>query len=823
MMGVTLVFLVLNGCSDETPEQIKHIQDNTLEELTFTAKSFQRANGVDSRTALIMPDNEYENAEFIWTTGDTIGIVPCKGAQAYFVIEEGVESNKATFSGGSWALKTQNSNDYAAYYPLVYDMMLDRTQVPVDYTGQVYKPAASNKLSSLANHDYMAAKATVATGANNVNFEFQHLGVLMEIQFSAPQAGEVTQVILSSDEKIFPLKGTFNLEAETLAITPNPEDISNSLTVNIEELETTSAGEVVSVYFMVPPIDLSGKSLNMTVTYEEVEKNFVLPEGENMQAGRWYTFVAEEYEQRPAYIQLSNDFSTSLNDVLGTLGGTKLKFVPNSEATSETVVFEDTENGVNAYAVKNGDWLEVHTSAKEFMAPESCRYAFYSNSTTNPNFASLTTIDFIGFNTSKVMDMTGMFMSCSALISMSFDSSFKTSSVTSMHEMFGGCKELEALDLSTFDTSKVEDMRYIFSGCKKLPSLNLSNFDTSSVKMMGHMFRECSSIESIVFGNKFNTSKVHDMTFMFAGCTSSTSLDLSRFDTSSVTSMSDMFMGCTSLTSLDLSNFDTSLVVGMSGMFQGCSALESITLGNKFNTSKVDNMYNMFSGCASLESFDLSQFDTSSVEDMQFMFEGCTSFTSFDLSKNDMSSLKITSGMFAGCTSLESIIFGDNFKAPLLWDINGMFANCTSLVSIDLSSFDTSSVTHMNNLFESCTSLKSVTFGGKFNTSSVEDMGSMFYNCTSIVSLDLSSFDTSSVFHMSSMFEKCHLLSSLDLSGFTFTNDVYCGYMFRWTGQECENSPCCIYVTDEGKRYLDKQSTEIGSSYAQLVVKDTEP
>ena len=54
MMGVTLVFLVLNGCSDETPEQIKHIQDSTLEELTFTAKSFQRANGVDSRTALNM-------------------------------------------------------------------------------------------------------------------------------------------------------------------------------------------------------------------------------------------------------------------------------------------------------------------------------------------------------------------------------------------------------------------------------------------------------------------------------------------------------------------------------------------------------------------------------------------------------------------------------------------------------------------------------------------------------------------------------------------------------------------------------------------------
>ena len=70
MVGVSLTLLILNGCTDESPEQIKQTQDNTLEELTFTAKSFQRANGVDSRTALIMPDNENENAEFIWTTGE---------------------------------------------------------------------------------------------------------------------------------------------------------------------------------------------------------------------------------------------------------------------------------------------------------------------------------------------------------------------------------------------------------------------------------------------------------------------------------------------------------------------------------------------------------------------------------------------------------------------------------------------------------------------------------------------------------------------------------------------------------------------------------
>ena len=34
--------------------------------------------------------------------------------------------------------------------------------------------------------------------------------------------------------------------------------------------------------------------------------------------------------------------------------------------------------------------------------------------------------------------------------------------------MFGGCKELEYLDLSNFNTKNVIDIRYIFDGCHKL-------------------------------------------------------------------------------------------------------------------------------------------------------------------------------------------------------------------------------------------------------------------------------------------------------------------------------------------------------------------
>ncbi|HEL7298657.1 TPA: BspA family leucine-rich repeat surface protein, partial [Listeria monocytogenes] len=54
-----------------------------------------------------------------------------------------------------------------------------------------------------------------------------------------------------------------------------------------------------------------------------------------------------------------------------------------------------------------------------------------------------------------------------------------------------------------------------------------------------------------------------------------------------------------------------------------------------------------------------------------------------------------------------------------------------------------------------------------FDTSSVTTMQSMFEKCTSLEELDLSTFDTSSVTNMQSMFINCAVLKSLYLDNFT--------------------------------------------------------
>ena len=63
-------------------------------------------------------------------------------------------------------------------------------------------------------------------------------------------------------------------------------------------------------------------------------------------------------------------------------------------------------------------------------------------------------------------------------------------------------------------------MEYMFQGCESLPSLDLSRFNTSSVTDMGGMFAGCKHLETIFAGKGWSTSNVTESSEMFAGCTS---------------------------------------------------------------------------------------------------------------------------------------------------------------------------------------------------------------------------------------------------------------------------------------------------------------
>ena len=161
-------------------------------------------------------------------------------------------------------------------------------------------------------------------------------------------------------------------------------------------------------------------------------------------------------------------------------------------------------------------------------------------------------------------------------------------------------------------------------------------------------------------------------------------------------------------------------------------------------------------------SIPVAKFD--GINNMSEMFSNGISLTTLDLSGWNTSSVTSMKSMFYNCSSLTSLDLS-GFNTSSVTSMNGMFFGCNSLTSLDLSGFNTSSVTDMIGMFSDCTNLTFLDLNG-FNTSSVTKMPRMFNGCRSLTSLDLSGFNTSSVTDMYHMFSDCTNLTFLDLSHF---------------------------------------------------------
>ncbi|EQA5421191.1 immunoglobulin-like domain-containing protein [Enterococcus hirae] len=331
--------------------------------------------------------------------------------------------------------------------------------------------------------------------------------------------------------------------------------------------------------------------------------------------------------------------------------------------------------------------------------------------------------------------------------------------------------------LSQLDTSNVTDMSYMFFGMSSVTSLDVSSFDTSNVTTMSYMFYGMSSVTGLDVSN-FDTSNVTTMGYMFKGMGSVTSLDLSNFDTSNVTDMTDMFFG-TSLKKLILG--DTFKFVAGKGALTSAWKRED---GKGKAYTAADFMKNYGTG-------DLTAGTYVSVE----IGTWGTSPYNFD---ETTGTLTIEAGELSGfvespwsenkkvdATAIKKIVLSGKVVAPensfLLFSGNTSADKPTNVTEIEgLSQLDTSNVTDMSKMFKGMSSTTSLDVSG-FDTSKVTNMQHMFSGMSSVTSLDVSGFDTSNVTDMANMFRGMSSVTSLDVSGFDTSNVTTMQDMFKDT------------------------------------------
>ena len=819
--NVTSIFALLSAvalasCSVE-PLNEGLEPSGDFDNVIIRAHNFVWSENPSTKTSLTV--SETDGAVFSWKAGDIVGIYPDVGTQVRFPIVEGLgeDTQVAKFTGGGWAVK--GAHKYMAYYPFIPDMDLDKTAVPVDYTGQIQDGNGST--AHLSPFDYMAAAGS-APSDGEISFDFKHLGALLMLNLTVPKVGEYTSLTLTCQGTQFATKGTIDITADDPAITPT--DWSNEFVIHLNNLTTTQANENVVVYALIPPVDMSEQTItvNLRGDHADCETSFTRGKNKPFLAGRSYrpnmgVMVGGDVIKLESGHQFNEDIKSLVNGEHFIYDKTDYRIksisfeVGDDEVPSEydrvDVSAPDSPSPIYAFWKPGTGELVVRTPSNRVFANEDASGLFHGLSGLNTidfggfdlsysesiadmfaGCSSIESLDLSEWNTAGITSFSGLFRDCKSLTTLDI-SSFNVEQARWLGSMFSGCKSLESLDLNHFKTSSdlesvaemfsgceqlnsltfgdhfnttsVSDFYYMFSGCKKIEQLDLSMFDTSNALEIRGMFSGCNALRQII-GDISITNKVTDLGFMFAYCTSLESLDVSEWDVSEVTSMRDTFNACFSLTSLDVSDWHVSNVVSFETTFYNCKNLETLDV-SRWNTSSVETFGGTFALCSSLQALDVSNFVTNNVRYFGSMFTCCTNITSLNLGSFNTSNAESFAGMFSGCDSLTELDLS-GFDTSAANDLGGMFRDCSGLSSIDISSFDFSHVISMGGFFENCTSLKNVNFGS-FDTHYCENFDRMFAGSGFEV-LDLTFMNTSSATSMSGMFDGCEDLTKLDISSF---------------------------------------------------------
>ena len=278
------VLLLFTCCSNQDLEPT--IADGMVK--SFCATSTDWIPEPDATRALDV-DPVTGGLAFSWALGDVLGIYPIGGDQVSFPISDGAGSKEAKFDGGSWALRA--AVQYAAYYPFnAANYHIAQTEIPVSLIGQTQD--GNNSLRTASSFDFQAAAATTPNSNGSVMLSFQHLCSFMKLKLTVQKPGTYTHVKVTSDNAPFGTKAKYDLTLETPYLMAT--ETSASVEMDLNNITTMSDDELVTIYCLAVPTDLSGSKLSIELTDSngKIHKSAEDVSGKTMVAGHMYGYAA---------------------------------------------------------------------------------------------------------------------------------------------------------------------------------------------------------------------------------------------------------------------------------------------------------------------------------------------------------------------------------------------------------------------------------------------------------------------------------------------------------------------------------------------------
>lgn len=241
---------------------------------------------------------------FAWAANDAIGVFPQKSqddptpaSQVQFSTLTGGEVT-SRFYGSGWGLMPERK--YYAYFP--YTASAADSIVTITFKTSVSQ-SSNNATTNLGANDVMYSSATPEPG-NLANFQFHHLTGIMKFEIEVPNDAasiKFSKVIISCAEPVFMAKSSFVPTTDAPVL--KAETLTDKLTV------TTGFAPVegkLSIWLMTGPVDLTGKTLTVTV-YDTDDKYTGTVDGAELAAGKAHLYevavtkAARDYSD-PSYM-----------------------------------------------------------------------------------------------------------------------------------------------------------------------------------------------------------------------------------------------------------------------------------------------------------------------------------------------------------------------------------------------------------------------------------------------------------------------------------------------------------------------------------------
>ena len=359
--------------------------------------------------------------------------------------------------------------------------------------------------------------------------------------------------------------------------------------------------------------------------------------------------------------------------------------------------------------------------------------------------------------------------------------------------MFYNMTKITSIEgVNKWNTSNVTDMHYMFNNCNSLEELDLSRWNVSNVINMNSMFEDCSSLEELDL-SRWNVSNVTDMESIFSGFYDLKTLNISNWNMSNSSGYLFGYNG--HVATLTSDEVKTRLITNniilpsdSSRLFAGLSdyGIEGI---ETWDTSHVTKMRAMIGGTLiNQTTLDLNGWDVSNVTDMGGLFTGSLlKVTDIDISTWNTSNVMYMDGMFIGYTSISDLNLS-NFNTSKVIDFNGMF-DTIGITSLNISNWDMSNWRWSENYYPRFGAGESREHGTLqaltiTNAKLPSKCNMIFYGLESLNTIyGLNTVDTSKVDYMFNMFYNFDNIVTLDLSGWDTSNVTDMSYMF----ESCDN------------------------------------